>query len=123
MPDRYPDTAKNLEIMAEECSEIVLELIGTLARIQRLKSKIIRFGLKDFHPCNSLPNQQALGIEIGHLTAMIDCLVRHGVVLQSDITTGRQQKLENLGQWYSGATIDPEKERLASIVARSKGLV
>lgn len=103
MPDRYPDTSLNLEILVEESSEVVLELINTLARIQRLKSKIIRFGLDDYHPGNGHANRKALGLEIGHLQAMIDCLTKHGVVLQSDVEEGRVEKLERLGKWYRHA--------------------
>jgi hypothetical protein len=100
MPHRYPDTALNLEILSEESAEVIAEMIATLSRVIRLKSKITRFGIDDHHPGNGAPNRQALETELGHLLAMIHCLTEHGVLDWKALNTARHEKVEKRTRWY-----------------------
>ena len=61
MSNEHADTNLNLEILAEEASEV----IEAFSRIVRRKSKIARFGLTDHHPENRTLNNEALEEEIG----------------------------------------------------------
>jgi hypothetical protein len=89
MTTPFTDTRLNLEILAEECAEVV-----------QIKSKIIRFGLDDFHPKNEVHNRQALEREIGHLQVMIDILVETGVISAAGVQAGKEHKLEKMALWY-----------------------
>ena len=97
MPETvFSDTELNLEILGEEASEI----IEVLSRIIRIKSKIARFGLKDFHPKNHKQNDYALEEEIGHFEAMLHILVSQGVLSHKRIREYAAKKLETLGNYY-----------------------
>ena len=96
MSNEYTDTNLNLEILAEEASEV----IEALSRIIRMKSKIVRFGLTDHHPKNMIPNNEALEEEIGHFLAMVDILVNQGVLSENRISAGAKKKKETLGPYY-----------------------
>ena len=96
---QYTDTAKNLEIMAEELSEIV----EICARAAIVKSKIIRFGIEDCHPDKpGVTNRERLELEIGHLNAMVKILVASGVLTQAGIDSGEANKMAKLQHWYDG---------------------
>lgn len=86
---RYPDHNKNLEILAEECAEVI-----------QIKSKIVRFGIDDYHPKNEFPNRRALEEELGHLIAMKDILIHNGLITAEGVEAGRLHKLEKLERWY-----------------------
>lgn len=79
----------NLEIMSEECAEI-----------QQIKSKIIRFGIDDYHPKNEIPNREKLEQEIGHFLAMIDILIDNGLITTEGIENGKIHKFDKLPKWY-----------------------
>lgn len=96
MSNEYLDTKLNLEILAEEASEV----IEVLSRIIRMKSKIARFGLTDHHPKNRIPNNEALEEEIGHFLAMVEILTNQGVLSESRITAEAKKKKETLGLYY-----------------------
>lgn len=85
----YTDMRQNLEIFAEECAEVI-----------QIKSKIIRFGIDDFHPKNELPNRQALEREIGHLQFMISVLVDNGTISEAGLVEGRDHKAAKMPKWY-----------------------
>ena len=87
--EEFKNQTLNLEILAEEAAEII-----------QIKSKIIRFGLYDYHPKNEMPNNEKLENEIGHFLAMVDILVHHGVIHLDNITKGRAEKLIKLKDWY-----------------------
>ena len=96
MSSEYTNTNLNLEILAEEASEV----IEALSRVIRMKSKIVRFGLTDHHPKNMTPNNEALEEEIGHFLAMVDILINQGVLSESRIVDGAKKKKETLGLYY-----------------------
>lgn len=85
----FNNTHLTLEILAEECAEI-----------QQIKSKIIRFGIDDYHPKNKLPNRQKLEQEIGHLSFLIDILIHHEIITEKGIEMGRIHKGKKLLKWY-----------------------
>ena len=96
MSNEYTDTNLNLEILAEEASEV----IEALSRVIRMKSKIVRFGLTDHHPKNMIPNNEALEEEIGHFLAMVEILVNQGVLSESRISAATKKKKETLSLYY-----------------------
>ena len=96
MSSEYTNTNLNLEILAEEASEV----IEALSRIIRMKSKIARFGLTDRHPKNMIPNNEALEEEIGHFLAMVEILVNQGVLSESRISAAAKKKKETLSLYY-----------------------
>lgn len=99
--NQFDDENLNLEIFSEECTEVVeLILAKHLSRAQQLKSKVIRFGIDDYHLGNGAPNREALELEIGHTIAMIIILVRGGTLSWSGIFKGVQHKMERLKTWY-----------------------
>ena len=92
----FTDTELNLEILGEEAGEIM----EVLARIVRLKSKIARFGLTDYHPKNKLRNDHALEEEIGHFMAMLGILTVQKILSQEAIEKHMEKKIETLGRYY-----------------------
>ena len=90
MKYKYIDTTLNLEILAEEASEII-----------QAKSKIIRFGLTDYHPKNEYPNDKQLAHEIGHLMFLVQILVDNKTIKQEDINEGYFHKKEKMPKWYN----------------------
>lgn len=92
--DKFDDVKLNLEILAEEASEII-----------QAKSKIIRFGIDDYHPKNGLPNREKLEEEIGHLLKIVDILIHHGTLTESGIQKGRDSKIHRLEKWYKKLNI------------------
>lgn len=112
MKHQYHDTAKNLEITAEELAEVgevLADMAGTCARAAIIKSKITRFGIGDCHPERpGVTNQQRLELELGHLAAMVKILVRTGLITQEGIDAGEANKMEKLRSWYRD---NPHKEQ------------
>lgn len=88
---KFDNLTVNLEILAEEASEII-----------QAKSKIIRFGLDDYHPKNGLPNRQKLEEEIGHFLAVVDILVQQRIITDKGIRKGKVGKLKKMFEWYFG---------------------
>ena len=84
---QFPDVAENLEILAEECGEVIVA-----------KSKVLRFGSQS--KWNSPTNQRLLGLEVGDLMAMIQILMDNGFLRQSDVEDGIARKLEKLSKFY-----------------------
>lgn len=86
---RYQNDAKNLEILAEECAEVI-----------QIKSKITRFGLDDRYPYGGLTNRERLEEEIGHVFAMVDVLLHREIIREESIEAARARKLDRLEGWY-----------------------
>lgn len=85
--NRYQDDAKNLEILAEECAEVI-----------QIKSKIIRFGLDDKY--GGLTNRERLEEEVGHVFALVDVLLHREIIRETAIDAARMRKLNLLERWY-----------------------
>lgn len=88
-PEDYKDIPLNLMILAEECSEVI-----------RIISKIMRFGLKDYHPKNKFVNQEALIEEVGHVFTMVNILIANKVLDRDKISHHSLEKLSNMAEWY-----------------------
>lgn len=87
---RYADDSKNLEILAEECAEVI-----------QIKSKITRFGLQDRYPAiGGKTNRERLEEEIGHVFALVDVLLHRGIITETGVEAGRVHKLTRLEGWY-----------------------
>jgi hypothetical protein len=86
---KFKSIPLNLEILAEEAAEV-----------GRIKSKIMRFGLDDYHSKNEFPNREALEQEIGHFIAMVEILIRQGVINEIKIEHHANLKIKNLEEWY-----------------------
>jgi len=93
---KFDNTELNLEILGEEAGEIM----EVLARIVRMKSKIARFGLTDFHPKNQVRNDHALEEEIGHFWAMVNILTDQKVLSTELIEEHMQKKMGTLSEYY-----------------------
>lgn len=87
--DRFSDTKKNLEILAEECAEVI-----------QSKSKLIRFGLHHNHPVTGRPAIDHLSDEVGDVVAMIQILVAQGFLSESSIHAAAARKIKKLDKWY-----------------------
>ena len=99
---RFDNPDLNMEIMAEEAAEVIEQLVEhRLARVLRIKSKIVRFGLDDYHPKNGKPNRESLTEELGHLLGMIDILVADGTIDAEALEAAKRAKFEKLPVWYS----------------------
>jgi NTP pyrophosphatase (non-canonical NTP hydrolase) len=88
MTTLFPHVSINLEILAEECAEVI-----------QIKSKIVRFGFDDQHPTYPT-NRARLEEEIGHVFAMVEILIANGEITQSGIDAGKLHKLNKLKGWY-----------------------
>jgi NTP pyrophosphatase (non-canonical NTP hydrolase) len=86
----FPDLNKNLEILAEECAEVI-----------QSKSKLIRFGINHRHHVTGRPAIDHLQDEIGDVMAMIDILVASGVLDKDGLGAARDRKLKKLELWYN----------------------
>ncbi len=86
---QFNDVLQNLEIMAEKCAEI-----------QQAKSKIVRFGIDDYHPKNKIPNREKLEQEIGHLLLIFDILIENGLITTEGVESGKIHKYEKMPKWY-----------------------
>ena len=86
---QFSDEAKNLEILAEECAEVI-----------QIKSKITRFGMYDFNPTKNVLNRDQLVQELGDVMAIIEILAFNGLFQEWEIEQAIERKLEKLKEWY-----------------------
>ena len=87
--EQFNDESKNLEILAEECAEVI-----------QIKSKITRFGMYDFNPTKNVINRDQLVQELGDVMAMIEILTFNGLFQEWEIEQAMERKLEKLKEWY-----------------------
>ena len=81
-----------LEILAEECSEVIQE-----------KSKIFRFGCnnKSHHHVGKL-HSECLEQELGDLLAMIELVQYSGIGITADgLAAAKQRKIEKVLNWMT----------------------
>jgi NTP pyrophosphatase (non-canonical NTP hydrolase) len=77
-----------LRISQEECAEVIQAI-----------SKVFRFGLNGTHPDRAQDNQEHLSEEIGDLIAMIELLIRNGIIKEDDVMQARINKFKKLSKW------------------------
>jgi hypothetical protein len=92
----FDDDNKNIEILAEEAAEIIVEL----GKIIQMKAKIYRFGLNFTHPKYGDTNRDHLEQEVGDFLAMVDVLKSRGIFTDAGIDLAKKRKLEKLQHWY-----------------------
>ena len=85
----FNDVRLNLELLSEECAEVI-----------QIKSKIIRFGIDDFHPGNKKTNRDSLVQELGDVLAIIDILKNNGIFTEEQLIEAKHRKLKRLEDWY-----------------------
>lgn len=86
---RFSDIDQNLEILAEECAEVI-----------QIKSKIVRFGMDDVWPARGMSNREALEQELGDVLALAEVLIVNGVLSLDGLTAAKARKIEKMGRWY-----------------------
>lgn len=87
--NKFRDTNQNLEILAEECAEVI-----------QIKSKIIRFGMFFKHPTEQKSNRACLNQEVGDFLAMVDILKNQGILVDEEIEIAKLNKFKKLEEWY-----------------------
>ena len=88
--EQFPDVSLNLEILAEECAEVI-----------QIKSKIVRFGLNDYHPKNGVANRECLVQELGDVLALVEVLKANQVFTEAEIELAIKAKLKKMPKWYA----------------------
>lgn len=87
-----------LEILSEECGEIVQE-----------KSKIFRFGMSatSWHDTSKL-HSECLAQEIGDFMAMVDLIVDSDMgITYNDIQEAKERKLQKVPKWMTHKKQEP----------------
>ena len=81
-----------LEILAEECAEVIQE-----------KSKIFRFGCNEYSHHNiSLKHSQMLESELGDLLAMIELVQQSGIgITTAGLESAKQKKIAKVLNWMT----------------------
>ena len=110
--EEFDNDSLNLEILAEEAAEvqeeidnhILLSLGVRLSKLSRIKSKIVRFGLNDYHPKNLMDNKIALSTEIGQIKALIKIVEARGIVDTDVVAMAEAGKIEKMPKWYDRKT-------------------
>ena len=76
-----------LVITQEECAEVIQEV-----------SKIFRFGIDNQHK-SGVQHKEKLEQEVGDLLAMIDLMVEHQLINNSNVQVAIQRKKDKLKIW------------------------
>ena len=81
-----------LEILAEECAEVIQE-----------KSKIFRFGCNEYSHHNApFKHYEMLEVELGDLLAMIELVQQSGIgITKEGLAAAKQQKIEKVLNWMT----------------------
>lgn len=76
--------------------EILTVLIEEAAEVIQRATKMLRFGVAEIQPGQSLTNRERLSLEIGDLLTMIDRAVALDLINPNFVQDGRQRKKEKL---------------------------
>lgn len=83
---------ERLELLAEECSEVI-----------QIAMKILRHGYASKHPDRNEPfdpdNREMLATELGHVAAAVQLMTTAGDVLPMHIERNRAHKLASVGKY------------------------
>jgi NTP pyrophosphatase (non-canonical NTP hydrolase) len=82
------NTNEILSILQEECAEVIQAV-----------SKVNRFGLLGVNPNDNRNNRQRLEEEIGDLICMVELLVEHNLIDQTNINSAAVDKRTKLRKW------------------------
>ena len=86
----YPDVSLNLEILAEECAEVI-----------QSKSKIVRFGKDTISRKTGITFGESLESEIGDVLVMISILCINGFIDENKINLAAMRKINKLRKNYN----------------------
>jgi len=89
LQQRFPNLNKNLEILAEECAEVI-----------QAKSKLFRFGINHCRHDTGENAIEHLENEIGDMMAMIRILWANGTIDMHNINAAEKRKIDKLYDWY-----------------------
>jgi len=92
---QFNNTPLNLELLAEECAEVI-----------QAKSKLIRFGLNHTNPIKGHAAISDLEDEIGDLEAIIAILKNNNTISGEAVENAKQRKLVRLNNWYDTSACD-----------------
>lgn len=87
-PPPTPYEREIIEILIEECAEV-----------QQRGTKMLRFGVREVQPGQSLTNTARLAHEVGDLLEIIDLAVNAGLMDPRDIEAGRVHKRAQLKKY------------------------
>ena len=78
------DVDQNLELLAEECAEVI-----------QIKSKIVRFGMEDVWPARGVSYREGLEQELGDLLTLVEILVGKGVLSLDGLMAAKARKIRS----------------------------
>lgn len=96
-------TNKNLKSqLTAEQQEVLLIAAEEAAEVTQVISKVMRFGLDNRWPLDSVHDNQArLESELGDLTAMIFLMSEKGLISSDKVELAARAKIQKLKKWSS----------------------
>lgn len=79
--------------------EVLTILVEECAEVQKCATKMLRFGIEEVQPGQSLSCAYRLGLEIGDVLEMIDRAIEAGLCSAASIEAGRIHKRMQLAQF------------------------
>lgn len=80
-------------------AELLTILIEECAEVQQRATKMLRFGVAEVQPGQSLTNAQRLSEEVGDLLVMINYAERSGLLERTSIEAGQRRKHVKLAKY------------------------
>jgi NTP pyrophosphatase (non-canonical NTP hydrolase) len=77
-----------MNIAQEECAEVIQAI-----------SKCRRFGIDEIHLKAGKSNRENLTEEIGDLLCMVELMIKHGLIDNTEVYTAKTAKEEKLKKW------------------------
>jgi NTP pyrophosphatase (non-canonical NTP hydrolase) len=99
--------------LTDEQTELMTCLYEEAAEIIQVAAKIDRFGYDNYHPVTKITNDAALHAEVGDILAVIERLVRGGVLEQqrlNDAIMAKHARLDRFLVHQMSPTAKPEEE-------------
>ncbi|WP_417790656.1 hypothetical protein [Terasakiella pusilla] len=100
-----------LTIFMEECDEVTelcAEAIKQASKASQSASKALRFGLDETQPGQPFDNAQRLGHEIGDLYRVAERMMVRGIVDESDVEEGFNNKEKKLAKFMQHSAQEGE---------------
>ena len=77
-----------MDIAQEECAEVIQAI-----------SKCRRFGIDEIHLKAGKSNRKNLTEEVGDLLCMVELMIKHGLIDNTEVYTAKTAKEEKLKKW------------------------
>lgn len=90
-------------------AELLTCLIEEASEVQKAACKAQRFGFEDGDPNNELNNRQEIERELGDLIAVVELLIKEGVLTRHHIRRAVPVKMEKLTKRYLQHSPDPTR--------------